>query len=162
MSLSVIADVLDALYDGLIAETTIAAKVAAGQLFVSDGPPLSDWSAPSILVVGSGPVQDDDSQSETTSSWATLGVDGTNADVEDILTVPLGVTTLIGDATQMRAARREAFTIYAAAYAYIRGTTLAIPQVMWCQPTGASIALQQTADGAEILLRFSARIVTRI
>lgn len=162
MSLSIVADVLDKLYDGLTADTTLAALVAAEQLIITDGPPITDWSAPSLLVVGSGPTQDDEQLIEADSNWATLATSGALADVDENLHIPCGITTVLGDATAMRSARRAAFDIYAAAYAFIRGTTLGLPQVMWCAPQFASMGLRQTADGAEILISFTAHVVTRI
>lgn len=161
MSDTRLADILDALYDGLIAETYIAAEISAERLKAFDGGAVTDWSAISMLVIGGRPFPED--LSETTSSWdwGSLGVSGTSADVDEWIFVPCGIATQLGE-TDLRAARRTAIAIYAAAAAFIRGTTLSIPQVMWCIPQPNALRQEQTSSGAEVFVDFTAAIRTRI
>lgn len=164
MSDTRIADILDALYDLLAAETTLAAAVTADTLRISDGPVVTDWSGPSLLVVGGRPIQDDDSETTATWDWASLGRSGTYADITEWVFVPCGVSTVLGDATPagVRLARRTAITLYAKAAAAIRGTTLGIDVVMWCICQTTAIKQQQTADGSEVFVDFTAAIRTQI
>lgn len=161
MSDTVIAAALNALYDQGILNTYLAAEIAANRLYVSDGPPISKWDSATILVLGAGPVQDDESETTLESNWSSMAVNGTNADVDEIFQVPCGITTILGE-SNMRAARATAFAVYAAYAAFLRGTTLGIPQVMWCYSTIGSVGQRPTADGAEVLIRFNAYIRTRI
>lgn len=159
-----IADILDALYDLLAAETTLAAMVVAETLKISDGPLTIDNSASSVLVVGGRPVQDDESDTTAQWDWATLGRSGQYADIAEWVFVPCGVATVGGDAstTGMRAARRTAIEIYAKAASAIRASTLSIDVVMWCLPQLTAIRQQQTQDGAECFVDFTAAIRTQI
>jgi len=157
---TVLSSVLDNLYDQMIAVSFLAAEITADRLRTSDGPPLSDWGARTMLAVGARPVQDDESETNGAWSWAAMGVNGTLCDVDEVITVPCGIATLSGDA-DMRTARHTAIAVYTSAAAFIRGTTLAIPQVMWCLPQLNSLHQRQTGDGAEVFIDFSAIIQTR-
>lgn len=161
MSDTRLADILDALYDGLIAETYIAAELAAERLKVFDGPPSIDWSGTSMLVVGGRPVQDDTSETTGSWDWGSLGVSGTQASIDEWVFVPCGIATVLGEANA-RTARRTAIAIYAKAAAYIRGTTLGLDVVMWCIPQLTALKQQQTTSGAEVFIDFTAGIRTRI
>lgn len=164
MSDTRIADILDALYDLLIVETTLAAAVTADTLRISDGPIVTDWSGPSLLVVGGRAYQDDESETTATWDWGSLGRSGAYADVEEWVLVPCGVSTVLGDATPagIRLARRTAITIFAKAAAAIRGATLGIDVVMWCTCQTTAIKQQQTADGSEVFVDFTAAVRTQI
>lgn len=159
-----LADILDAVYDLFAAETTLAALVANGALKIFDGPPTIDFSATSMLVVGGRPVQDDESETTATLDWATLGVSGQYADIDEWVFIPCGVATVGGDSTSlgMRATRRTAITIYAKAASALRASTLSIDVVMWCIPQASSLKQQQTQSGSECFIDFTAAVRTRI
>lgn len=161
MSLTVIANAMDALYDVLAADTTLAAEVTAGRLRIWDGPAVGDFAEASMLTVGAQPIVDADNATSVDWDWATLGVDGTHAEVDEAYDIPCGISTASGG-TNMRSARRTAFTLYEAAAAVIRGTTLAIPQVMWGIPQVTSIRYIQGESGADCLVLFTAHFRTRI
>lgn len=161
MSDTRLADILDALADQLAAVPTLAAAVTAGTLAILDGPPRTDFSAASMLVVGGMPEIDNDPQTTSTWDWSAMGVSGQYADIDEAINVPLAVTTLDGSGN-IRACRRVAIGLYATAAAFIRGSTLGIDVVMWCLPGPANLTQRQTADGAEVLLTFNALIRTRI
>lgn len=158
------ADILDALYDLLAAESTLAAAVTAGTLRIFDGPPTTDYSAASMLCIGGLPVTDDESETAVSLDWGSLGRSGQYADVDEHITVPCGVTTLLGDATPagMRLARRTAINIYAKAASAIRASTLGIDVVMWCICGVTGIRQAQTESGSECLVTFTALVRTRI
>jgi len=162
MSDTRIADVLDALYDLLVAQIDIAAAIEAKTLKVFDGPPTIDFSGASMLTVGGLPTVDDESQTEVEWAWATLGVSGSFAEVDETISVPCGITTKGGNSQAMRAVRRTAIELYAHAAEAIRGSTLSIPQVMWCTSAVSSIQQLQTSSGAECFVAFIARVQTRI
>lgn len=158
-----VADVLDALFDLLVAESTIAAAIQAGTLVAFDGPPTIDFSAKTMLVVG-GSVEVDAEGTETsvTWDWSSMGVSGGNADVEEWIEVPCAVSTVDGDAPNMRALRRAAIEVYAKAAAAVRDSTLGIAQVMWCTSAVSGVRQLQTEDGAECLITFTVRVRTQI
>jgi hypothetical protein len=161
VSTSVFFDALDALYDKFVADATLAALVTAQTLKIFDGPALTDLSAPSVLTVGARPVVDDDSASTSDWSWATLGVDGTNAQVDNTLEIPCGISSRDGN-NDMRTCRHTARDIYNAAAAVVRGTTLSIPQVMWCTPQVDAIRQFRGASGSDVVVAFTALVRTRI
>lgn len=161
MSDTRLADILDALYDKLILESTLAAAIAAGDLTITDGPPITDFSSDSLLVVGGIPEQDNDPETTSTWDWSTLGRSGTYADIAEWIDIPLAVTSLSGDAN-VRTARRTAIGYYAKAAALIRGDWSGIDVVMWSICGPALLKQRQTADGAEVLLTFIARVRTQI
>lgn len=158
-----VADVLDKIYDLLIAETHIAAEIAAERLKAFDGPPTTDFSGASMLVVGGTPFADEPEDPETTVSWdwAAMGRSGAFADIAEWIDVPCAVSTR-GGSTDMRAIRRTAITIYAKAAATIRASTVGIGEVMWCTCAVSSIRQSQTTSGAECLVMFTARVRTQI
>lgn len=162
MSDTRVADVLDELYDLLVAEPVIAAAIAAGTLAVFDGSPINDFSALTMLVVGGIPMVDESAEISVSWDWGSLGRSGEFADIDEWIDVPCAVKTVDGDAAAIRTARRTAITFYAKAASAIRGTTLGIGQVMWCTCAVASITQEQTDDGAEVTVSFIARIRTRI
>lgn len=163
MSDTRLADIADALYDQLIAETYIAAQITAQALRSFDGPPIGDMTSGSVLSVGASPSIDDETVSTSVEwDWGSLGVSGANADINEWIRVPCGIHTLNGNAQQMRQARRTAIAIYAKAAAFIRGTTLSIPQVMWCIPQPGTLTQLQTPQGAEVIIAFTANVRTRI
>ncbi len=163
MSDTRVADILDALYDLLVAQTDIAAAITAGTLKAFDGPPTTDFSAATMLVVGGTPSADDIETPETSVSWdwATMGRSGEFADIAEFIDVPCAIQTF-GGHTNMRAIRRTAITFYAKAASAIRASTLSIGQVMWCTCAVSSIRQEQTQSGAECLVNFVARIRTQI
>jgi hypothetical protein len=158
---SVFFDALDALYDKFAADATLAALVTAQTLKIFDGPALTDYSGPSILVVGARPVVDDDSASMSEWDWATFGVDGATAQVDDTLEIPCGISSRDGN-NDMRACRHTARDIFLAAAAVVRGTTLSIPQVMWCIPQATSVRQFRGASGSDVVVTFTAHVRTRI
>jgi len=165
MSDSRVADVLDKLYDLVVANTTLAALVTSKRLRISDGPPSSDFAADSMLVIGGVAEVEDDTQTEVSWDWSSLGVSGALADVDEFIDVPCGVASKRGtndSSATIRQLRRSAINIYAAAASVIRGSTLGIDQVMWCTCAVSSVKQLQTADGPECLIRFTARVRTRI
>lgn len=162
MSDTRIADILDALYDVVVAQTDIAAAIAAKTLRAFDGPPAVDFSAGTMLVIGGAVNIDDEPQTEVTWEWGSLGVSGTFADVDEQIDIPCGISTKAGNSQAMRTLRRTAIGFYANAAAAIRGTTLSIPQVMWCTPAVSAIQQLQTQSGAECIVSFIARVRTRI
>jgi hypothetical protein len=165
MSDTRVADVLDELYDLLAADSTLAALVTSNRLRIFDGPPVSDFAADSMLVVGGVAEVEDDTQTEVSWDWSSLGVSGALADVDEFIDVPCGIASKRGandPSSTIRALRRSAINIYAAAASAIRGSTLGIDQVMWCTCAVSSIKQMQTADGPECLIRFTARVRTRI
>jgi len=161
VSTSVFFDAIDALYDKFAADATLAALVTAQTLKIFDGPALTDFSAPSILVVGAHPVVDDDSASINDWDWGTLGVSGTLAEVDESYEIPCGISSRDGS-NDLRACRHNARDIYNAAAAVVRGTTLSIPQVMWCIPQVTSVRQFRGASGCDVVVTFSAHVRTRI
>lgn len=163
MSDTRLADILDGLYDLFAADATLAPLVTANTLRIFDGPPSTDYAAPAMLVVGGDvdPV-DEDTTTQVQWDWATLGVDGAHASVDEVINVPCAIATVDGGVENMRTARRQAITIYAAAAAAVRGTTLGIDVVMWCIAGVSAIRQLQTASGAECLIRFDVHVRTRI
>jgi hypothetical protein len=161
MSDSVVFDALDALYDKFVADATLAAMVTAQTLKIFDGPPTVDFSAPSILVVGARPIVDDDSATTVEWDWGTLGVSGTLAEVDETHEIPCGISSRDGN-NDMRTCRHTARDIWKAAAAVVRGTTLSIPQVMWCIPQVASIRQLHGASGSDVVVSFTAHVRTRI
>ncbi len=158
-----LADIADALYDQMIAEAYIAEQITAGALFTFDGPPIGAISPGSILSVGASPSLDDETVSTTVEwDWGSLGVSGAHADINEWIRVPCGIHTLNGASNQMRQARRTAIAIYAKAAAFIRDTTLGIPQVLWCIPQPGALTQLQTPQGAEVIIAFTANVRTRI
>lgn len=159
-----VADVLDELYDLWAADTFIAAEVAADRLRIFDGPPEITFEADSMLVVGGSVLAEDTEEpaTEVVWDWASMGVDGAHAEIDETILVPCQVSTINGDATAMRDARRTAITIFAAAAAAARNSTLGIPQVMWCTCSVSSIRQLQTESGAECVITFIVRVQTRI
>lgn len=163
MSDTLLADVVDALYEQLIAVPDIADLIAAKQLRAFDGPLIGDASTGTILSVGSQPSFDGEDTSTTVEwDWATLGISGQFADVDEWIRVPCGIHSIGGNSAGMRDVRRTAIGVYAAAATFIRGTTLGIPRVMWCIPQPGSLTLFQTPRGAEVVLGFTANVRTRI
>lgn len=161
MSLTVIANAMDALYDVLVLDATLAASVTAGTLKIWDGPAFGDFSEQSILTVGAQPIVDADNATSVDWQWATMGVDGTNAQVDEAYDIPCGISTASGG-TNMRTTRRTAFNLYEAAAAVIRGTTLSIPQVLWGIPQVTSVRYIQGESGSDCLVLFTAHFRTRI
>jgi hypothetical protein len=166
MSDTIVADVLDGVYDLFVADATLAALVTAKRLRTFDGPPNSDWAADSMLIVG-GRVQvdDEDSTTEVAWDWASMGVSGAISEVDETIAIPCGVAAKRGsnstDAT-MRQVRRSAINIYAACGSALRGSTLSLPRVMWCTSNVSSIRQWQTTDGPECFVEFIAFVRTRI
>jgi hypothetical protein len=161
MSDSVAFDVLDALYDKFAADATLAAMVTAQTLQIFDGPGIITFSSGSILSVGAQPVVDDESTTAVSWDWATLGASGTLAEVDETLEVPCGISTKSGD-QDFRATRATAESIWKAAAAVVRGTTLSIPQVMWCIPQLTAIKQLAGQNGTDVLVLFTAHVRTRI
>lgn len=157
-----LADVLDAVYDLLAADTTIAAAVTAGTLKLFDGPPTVDWSGNSMLVVGGLPVEDDESETSVTWSWGSSGRSGEFADVDEWIDIPCGISSVSGNSHDMRALRRTAIGLYAKAASALRASTLNIDVVMWCTSAASAIKQIQTPSGAECIIAFTARVRTRI
>jgi hypothetical protein len=163
MSDTRLADITDALYDQMIAEAYIAEEIAENRLYTFDGPPIGAMPPGSILSVGASPSIDDETVSTTVEwNWGSLGVSGAHADIDEWIRVPCGIHTLNGNSDQMREARRTAIAIYAKAAAFIRGTTLSIPQVLWCIPQPGALTQLQTPQGAEVIISFTANVRTRI
>jgi hypothetical protein len=163
---TIVADVLDGVYDLFVANSAIAALVTAGTLRTFDGPPAVDWAADSMLVVG-GRVQvdDQDSTTEVAWDWATMGVSGAVSEVDETIAIPCGIASKRGSSTTdatMRNVRRSAINIYAACGAALRGSTLSLPRVMWCTSSVSSIQQLQTPDGPECFVDFTAFVRTRI
>jgi hypothetical protein len=161
MSGSIWADVLDELYDFTVAETFLAAEIAAERLYVYDGPIVTTFNGPTLMTIGALPLTEDESQTTSEWQWAALGRDGANADVDDAFSIPVGIHTILG-ANDMRTARRTAITVYAAFAAMVRNTTLGLPGVMWCIPQMASLTQSPTADGSECLITCAVHVRTRI
>lgn len=166
MSATIVADVLDEIYDLFVAETTLAGLVTAKRLRIFDGPPATDWAADSMLSVGGRiEVDDEDSATEITWDWSAMGVSGAAADVDETIAVPCGVAAKRGsnspDAT-MRDVRRSAINIYAAAGLALRGSTLGLAQVLWCTSNVSRVRQWQTSDGPECFVEFIAFVRTRI
>lgn len=162
MSDTRVADVLDALYDLIVAQTEIAAAITAGTLKAFDGPPTTDFSAGSMLVVGGAlTVDEEDPETSVSWDWAAMGRSGQFADIAEWIDVPCAVHTF-GGSTDMRAIRRAAIALYAKAATAIRSSTLSIGEVMWCTCAVSSIQQMQTQSGAECMVRFVARVRTQI
>jgi len=141
----------------------MAAAISAGTLRTFDGPLTIDWAADSILVVG-GSIDADAPEGEPQTAdwdWHTLGVSGTAAQVDQPIIVPMAIGTRDGSVS-MRTVRRTALTLYAAAAAFIRGTTLGIPQVMWCIPQTTRIRQIPSSSGSDCIIDFAAMIKTII
>lgn len=164
MSETIWADVLDEMYDLAIAEAYVAAEVTAERLRVFDGPPINQFEEDTILTIGGLPIQAE-AEPETTSewNWAAMGVNGTQADVDDAFSVPCGIHTVLGQA-DLRTARRTAISLYAKVAALYRGPalSLALGPVMWSIPQMASLRQTYTADGSEVLITFFVHVRTRI
>jgi hypothetical protein len=159
-----VADILDALYNLWAADATLAAAVTAGTLKIFDGPPTIDFSARDMLCIGGLPVDDDDSETSVNLDWGSLGRSGQYADVDESIAVPCGIVSQLGDSTAagMRACRRNAINVYAAAASALRASTLGIDVVMWCLAGVTGIRQAQTQNGAECLIAFTALVRTRI
>lgn len=157
-----VADVLTALYDLFVAEAYLAAEVTAGRLKIFDGPPAVDFEADSMLVVGGLPIVDDESETSVSWEWGSLGRSGQFADIDEVIDVPCGVSTVLGNSRDIRTARTSAITIYAKAASAIRASTLSLDVVMWCTTAVSAIKQTQTPTGAECLVAFTARVRTRI
>lgn len=164
MSDSIAADVLDALYTLLAAEATLAAAVTAGNLVISDGPPVKDFSATTLLSIGAWPIVESEQQPEVTiaTDWSSMGRDGALADVDQDIDVPFGIYAMEGNSDDMAAIRRTAITYFAKAASAVRGSTLGLGQVMWCLVRPAAISQTQTTNGAEVVIKANALIRTRI
>lgn len=166
MSDTIAADVLDGVYDLFAADTTLAGLVTALKLRIFDGPPTVDFAADSMLVVGGkAEIPDEDSAVELEGDWATLGVSGTQAEIDELIRIPCGIASMRGSHTgdtTMRQVRRTAFGIYAAAGSALRGSTLSLPRVMWCFSNVSRVRQWQTASGPECLIDFTAFVRTRI
>ncbi len=162
MSATIWADVLDKMYDLVIEEPYIAAEVAAERLKVFDGPSVSDFSARTMMTIGALPVEEDESETTSTWDWSSLGRDGANADVDDALSVPCGISTRLGDSADLRRARRVAINVFDKASAFYRGTTLNLPAVMWCIPQMSSLSQLYTQSGSECMITFLVHVRTRI
>lgn len=161
MSESIWADVLDELYDAVVAETFIAAEITAERLNVFDGPSVTDFSGASIMTIGALPVHEDESQTTSEWNWASMGATGANADIDDAFSIPCGIQTVLGD-NDLRTARRTAIAIYAKVAALVRNSNLGLGGVMWCIPQVASLKQSPTADGSECLIVFNVHVRTRI
>jgi len=157
-----VADVLNALYDLIAAETSIATAVTAGTLTLSDGPPTVDWSGASMLVVGGVPVVDDESETSVSWDWGSLGRSGQFADIDEWIDVPCGISSKSGNSRDMRTLRGVAIGHYAKAASAIRASTLSLDVVMWCTCAVSAIKQLQTGSGAECIVAFTARVYTRI
>lgn len=162
MSDTRIADILDALYDLYIADAYLAAEVAANRLSIHDGPTTIELSKESILVIGGSVAVDEDAIGEVQWDWATLGVSGQFANIEEWVRIPCGISTTHGDADDMRALRRRAISIFAAAAAAVRGTNLGISCVMWCIPAVSQFVQRQTPTGPEVVFNFTVAVRTHI
>lgn len=163
MSDTIAADVLDQLYVLLTAETTLAAAMAAGTLKIFDGPPTVDFHAESMLTIGAWPVVGEtEPEVAINTDWSAMASSGALADVDQMIDVPLGIYTLLGNSDKMAVCRRTAITYYAKAASAIRGSTLSLGQVMWCIPDIGSVKQTQTENGAECLITFTAHVRTRI
>lgn len=167
MSDTIVADVLDEVYDLFAADATLAALVAASKLRMFDGPVVSDYAADSMLVVGGrATVTDEEPRTEVQWDWASMGVSGAVSEVDEVILVPCGIAAKRGSNTTdvtIRDVRRSAINIYAAAASALRGSTLGLPRVMWCTSNVSSIVQQQTTvDGPECFIDFTAYIRTRI
>ena len=161
MAESIWADVLDELYDTVVAEAYIAAEITAERLNVFDGPAVTDFSGASVMTIGALPVHEDESLTTSEWSWAAMGRSGANADVDDAFSIPCGIHTVLGD-NDLRTARRTAIAIYAKVAALVRDSTLGLPLVMWCIPQMGSLKQSPTADGSECLITFFVHVRTRI
>lgn len=166
MSDTIVADVLDGVYDLLVADSTIAALVTAKRLRTFDGPPTVDFAADSMLVIGGKPIVDDtDNPTEVQWDWATLGVDGAHAEVDQPILIPCGIAAARGSNTSdatMRQVRRSAINIYAACASAVRASTLSLSRVMWCTSGVSSIRQLQTGSGPECFIDFTILVQTRI
>lgn len=165
MTDTIVADVLDKLYDTWVADATLAAMVTSKRLRIFDGPAATDFAADSMLVVGALPVVDDESETSVAWEWASLGVSGAFAEIDEVIQVPCGVASRRGSndsGATIRAIRRSAISVYAAASSALRGSQLTLPQVMWCMSNVSSIKQLQTADGPECLVAFTAYVRTLI
>jgi hypothetical protein len=154
------ADVLDAVYDVIAANATIAAAVTAGVLVLSDGPPYGSWGMASMLCVGGRvEVDSDDPDIGVTWEWSTSS---TSAQVAEVITIPVAVTGVDGVAANMRALRRTVIGYWAAASTALRTSTLALPSVMWCLPSPATVRQMQGQSGAECIITASVHVRTQI
>jgi len=166
MSDTIVADVLDGVYDLFVADSTISTLVAAGKLRTFDGPPTTDWAAGSMLVVGGRVlVDDEESLTEVSWDWASMGVSGAVSEVDETIAIPCGIATMRSSANTdvtMRQIRRSAINIYAACGSALRGSTLSLGRVMWCTSNVSAIHQMQTASGPECLIDFTAFVRTRI
>lgn len=167
MSDTIVADVLDKVYDLWAADATLAALVTALRLRIFDGPVTTDWAADSMLVVGGTVIADqDDPAVEVAWDWASMGVSGAMSEVDETIHIPCGIAAHRGSHTtdaSIRDVRRSAINIYAAAASALRASTLNLPRVMWCTSNVSRITQMQTiSDGPECFVEFTAFIRTRI
>lgn len=162
MSESIWADVLDELYDTIVADSWFATEITAERLAVVDGAIVTDFSGPSLLTIGVHPEHEDESATVVSEwNWASMGATGAMADVDDAFSIPCGISTVLGD-NDLRAARRTAITIFAKVAALVRNSNLGLSGVMWCIPQVASLRQLPTADGSECEISFNIHVRTRI
>ena len=163
MSTQSLADqVLIALYDTWTADSTLAALIAAGTLILCEGDQVVDRSIATELWVGaSGSSDDFDEAVRVTQDWATLGQ---GAEVAEIIEVDSVVWATVGqsDQTSIRTVRAAARAVYDAAATAVRGTTLGVTQLQWCQVGGYVMRQTQTENGAECVIKFTVRAMCRI
>lgn len=160
---SLLADVLDAIYDTLVADVTLAAMVTAETLLISDGPPTGARDRDNELWVGAldDPLGDQfDSTVVINQSWATAGGPAV-AERDETIDIPCCVWARRGD-TDMRACRRTMQTIFDAACTALRGQTIGVPQLMWLETAAGSASQVQTDDGAAVVVPFTIRAQTRL
>ncbi len=160
---SLFADVLDAIYDTLAADATLAALVAAETLLISDGPPAGARDRLQEVWVGAlDDVLGDQFESTTNVSqvWATAGGPSV-AERDEVIDVPCCVWVWRGD-TDMRTCRRTAQTLLDAACTALRGQTLGVPQLMWAELLSGQFGQVQTDDGAAVVMVFTIRVQTRL
>jgi hypothetical protein len=162
MTTTAIEAVLNGLYDTVIADATIAAGIAAETLRVYDGPGLTDFSGPTIVTIGARPVVDDESVTSAEFSWASLGVDGAHADVDEHWEIPCGISTRDANSV-MRTARATAFTWTRAIHALVRNSSLGVPTVVLaCQPQITQVRQMRGQSGCDVIVNFSVVVWTRI
>lgn len=119
------ADLLDALVAAWTADATLATYIAANRLRVFDGPPLTDRSHEIELWVGATGLESEETVITGQQNWAVMNQAN---DRDEQLDVVNSIWVAEGN-NDLATARRTAITVFNAAAAAIRGSSLNVAGV---------------------------------
>lgn len=153
---SLIADVIDGLYDTWTADSGLSALGVQ----LRDGEEPSTRSDPLELWVGGTGLDDDDTEAASSSrSWAHASA---ASDVDETVIVTCAAWAWSGD-PDLRTQRRAASDLLDAAAAVVRNSTLGLaPRVAWCEVSDVQLRQIQDQAGSAAVFTFSVRARCRI